>query len=695
MASSGPSLDDCLKLLRGQRDEQKLAGLLLASKLCHGDDATAVLKVYDAVGACFLQRLILTGMGKGSGGFRSGEDKEAYLRLSITLLAALCRVPEIASSEDMVSKVPLVAEIVTKSSDSSIFEECYEFLLLVAVASDGGVAKFYQPGVFDMLASHITTLNDGTRALEFAMQLLQLLVNRLSIGFVISENLPLILSMVTLISRQFAVLQNAFKFDALHMLTSLLSSNNTMFHEALRMMPSNTWAAQVHVGISEILRNRVVSAEKLQALLLADLMMSILGVNWLLNQIQLQHDQEIIPVDKFVFLVLESSRVEVAILLNELAYLKYEPSSSSSDALGIIIQKQQNLALSFSLIEKIIKLLSNVSDAKGTFFFASCLGFNLIWVDGRGKRMNSGGKGSIIRGQAATFSLVGHGWELTDGDVWGCWLIGEFGLRKENSFYSPMKDSTLTKMVSGLEETINLIFDFLQDSKDHGQRKGDDLLAAVRIVGSYLAEVPIACQEKMRALLGYLLSVEGQDETSPFYSICFLLPWLCQITMHIDGCKALASAGGHREIVECLVNMVGSNSQIVDDKDTVFLACDTIMNLLLSRKELKDWIEWSDFVNLLHALIFWNENCKDPSVMMMVSSICCLVLDLTSEESLLNQSSFDQSSLEKLSHLIARSLNQGELEYLKDHSDLHQIISAGYCNWADRFPSVRNAVENS
>ncbi|KAG6477556.1 hypothetical protein ZIOFF_066823 [Zingiber officinale] len=653
MASSGPSLDDCLKLLRGQRDEQKLAGLLLASKLCHGDDATAVLKVYDAVGACFLQRLILTGMGKGSGGFRSGEDKEAYLRLSITLLAALCRVPEIASSEDMVSKVPLVAEIVTKSSDPSIFEECYEFLLLVAVASDSGIAKFYQPGVIDMLASHITTLSDGTRALEFAMQLLQLLVNQLSIGFVISENLPLILSMVTLISRQFAVLQNAFKFDALHMLTSLLSSNNTMFHEALRTMPSNTWAAQVHVGISEILRNRVVSAEKLQALLLADLMMSILGVNWLLNQIQLQHDQEIIPVDKFVFLVLESSRVEVAILLNELAYLKYEPSSSSSDALGIIIQKQQNLALSFSLIEKIIKLLSNVSDAKD----------------------------------------------------------------------SPMKDSTLTKMVSGLEETINLIFDFLQDSKDHGQRKGDDLLAAVRIVGSYLAEVPIACQEKMRALLGYLLSVEGQDETSyllplwfsPFYSICFLLPWLCQITMHIDGCKALASAGGHREIVECLVNMVGSNSQIVNDKDTVFLACDTIMNLLLSRKELKDWIEWSDFVNLLHALIFWNVICFFRCVLLRKLQgpiryddgfkhlLLGVGLDIrgVSSKPIKFRPKFSREVVSSYCKKFKSGTHTfwndmfGELEYLKDHSDLHQIISAGYCDWADRFPSVRNAVENS
>ncbi|KAG6523073.1 hypothetical protein ZIOFF_012926 [Zingiber officinale] len=136
-ALSGP-LDDCLKLLRGQWDEQKLVGLL-TSKICHGDDTTAVLKVYDAVGACFLQRLILTGMGKGSGGFGSAEDKEPYSRLSITLLTALCRVPEIASYEEMVSKVPLVAEIVTKSWSKS--------LTLVAVASDSGRAKFYQPGV--------------------------------------------------------------------------------------------------------------------------------------------------------------------------------------------------------------------------------------------------------------------------------------------------------------------------------------------------------------------------------------------------------------------------------------------------------------------------------------------------------------------------------------------------------------------
>lgn len=65
-------------------------------------------------------------------------------------------------------------------------------------------------------------------------------------------------------------------------------------------------------------------------------------------------------------LVLESSRVEVAVLLNELAYLKYEASRSSSDAAGTIFQKQRSLAILFSLMEKIIKLMSTVSGAKGT-----------------------------------------------------------------------------------------------------------------------------------------------------------------------------------------------------------------------------------------------------------------------------------------------------------------------------------------
>ncbi|XP_064954357.1 uncharacterized protein LOC135616812 isoform X2 [Musa acuminata AAA Group] len=577
MESTGPSLDDCLKLLRGQRDEQKLAGLLLAAKFCQGGDTASVLKVYEAVGARFLQRLLMTGMGKGASGVKSGEEQEAFLRLSITLLAALCRVPEIASSEEMNSQIPHVAEITSTSSDPFIVEECYEFLLLVAAASENGLVKFYESGVMGMLAPHISTLTDGSRSLEFAMQLQQLVVNRLSDDLLNDENLRGMLAMVTSVARQFAVLQNIHKFDALHMLTTLLSSNYIPLHEALRSISTDIWASQIRIGISEILQNRVVSTEKLQALLLADLMMSILGVNWLLEHTRLHHNQEPMPVDKFVLLVLESSRVEVAVLLNELAYLKYEASRSSSDAAGTIFQKQRSLAILFSLMEKIIKLMSTVSGAKGL----------KAWIE------IQTAKNQILVAWLVCTILTDIYWS-------------DQGLVPDRRDPS-VKESTLTKMILGLNETIDLVLDFLQDSKDHGQIKGDDLLAAVRIIGSYLAEAPTACKEKTRDLLGYLLSIEGEEESSPFYSVCFLLPMLCQLTVDIDGCKALASVGGHKMIVECLVNMVGSNGKMVNISDRVLLACDTILNLLLNRKELEVWIEGSQFVNLLHALIFWTD----------------------------------------------------------------------------------------
>jgi hypothetical protein len=51
----------------------------------------------------------------GIGTISSGGDnnRDAYLSLSVTVLAALCRVPEIASSEDMNSKIPLILEVMS------------------------------------------------------------------------------------------------------------------------------------------------------------------------------------------------------------------------------------------------------------------------------------------------------------------------------------------------------------------------------------------------------------------------------------------------------------------------------------------------------------------------------------------------------------------------------------------------------
>jgi hypothetical protein len=51
----------------------------------------------------------------GNGTISSGGDnnRDAYLSLSVTVIASLCRVPEIASSEDMNSKIPLILEVMS------------------------------------------------------------------------------------------------------------------------------------------------------------------------------------------------------------------------------------------------------------------------------------------------------------------------------------------------------------------------------------------------------------------------------------------------------------------------------------------------------------------------------------------------------------------------------------------------------
>ncbi|KAL5786001.1 hypothetical protein ACOSQ2_008393 [Xanthoceras sorbifolium] len=623
--SQSPSLEDCLKLLKGERDEQRLAGLLLVTKICEGDDVVSLRRVYDAVGVRFLDRLLRTGLGKGNVSGSGGDNRDAYLQLSVTVLAAFCRVPEIASSEDMISKIPLVLEIMSKQPGTPVLEECYEFLYLVTTASGDGVTKLYESGGMKVLALQMSTLPDGSHSMELGIKLVQLMLSKLSLEIVIKDYLSELSVMVATIARQFAVLHNALKFESLHFLSTILSSNYSVpLHDALRIMDVN-WSLYMHVGIVAILQNRVAPSDKLQALMLAESMVSIKGEGWLISQINLPDVQDSVPADRCLLLVLESSRVEIAVLLNELAYLKYEASKNTSSTAESVQLKQRNVAIAFSLVEKIIKLISN--------------------IDGN------------------------------EGDV--------------------IDESTFIKVINGLNETIGVVLEYLQDAKEHGQKKGNDLLASVRLVGSYLAETPIACKEKVGELLEYMLSIEGEDEPSPFYSICFLLPMLCQSTMEIGGSKALASSGGNKHVVECLIKLIGPSCHMIEDNGCIFLACDIILNLLLKKEQVQLPMDDSTVVHLLKALAYWTEKTNDPSIIMMASSISALILDCTSEEALANHPNFDRDCLNMLSRLFNRSLaswGQAKSDVAKADMDLLEIVTAGYSRWAHRFPHIRAAV---
>ncbi|KAI9106338.1 hypothetical protein K1719_021866 [Acacia pycnantha] len=619
-----PSLEDCLKLLKGERDEQRLAGLLLVTKFCKGDDLSSLRRVYDAVGPLFLDRLLRTGMGKGTITSDRENDRDAYLRLSVTVLAAFCRVPEVASLEDMVLKIPLILEVMSTEPGSSILEECYEFLYLVSTASGNGIMKFYESGGIKILASQICSMQDGSHLMEISLKLVQLILSKISWDIIIKDYLSELAIIVAAMARQFAVLHNSLKFEALHVLSAIISSKDVVpLFDALRLLPNDSWSHDMRTGIVAILQNRVAPAERLQALMLAESIISTYGEGWLINHRSTSDAQDSPSTDMCLLLVLEQSRVEVAVLLNELAYLKYEAPKDTSATAEAILLKRRNVAVAYSLIERIIKLISNFDGNDGNF----------------------------------------------------------------------IDEATLKKLIRQLNETIGVILEYLEDAKERGQNKGDDLLASVRIIGSYLAEAPPACKEKVQELLGYMLSVQGEDEQSPFYCVCFLLPMLCQITMKVEGCKLLASCGGLNAVLDCFTKLIGSKDYVVENNGGVFLACDTIMNLLLKKDKLQLTLEESTIVNILKALAYWAENSGDTSSMMMASSICALIFDYTSEESLLNHPDFNHRDLRSLYGLIARCQASSGPDANTD-MDLAEIVAEGYSRWAHRYPHIGDAMTN-
>ncbi|KAL3330081.1 hypothetical protein AABB24_034105 [Solanum stoloniferum] len=444
----------------------------------------------------------------------------------------------------MINKIPLILETISREAGSPIIEDCYEYLFLVSTASEEGVQTLYKSGGLNVLASQMMILPNGSHMIELALRLAQIIVIKLPSENVYSEH-PTDLSMVVCaVTKQFAVLQNALKFEALHLLSTILSNRySAPVYDALRLKGNNVWSTNLRIGIVAILQNRVAPSHKLHALVLAECVISIFGERWLIGEMNLTGSQVSLPADRCILLILESSRVEIAVLLNDLAYLKYEASNASSNKENILV-KQRNLGVAFSLVEKIIKLISSFG------------------------------------GEESTANAI-------------------------------ISESTFTKIISGLNETIGVVLDYLRDAKEHGQMKGDDLLAAVRVIGSYLAEAPDACKDKVIELLAYMLSIEGEDELSPFYSICFLLPMLCQITLKTGVCKILASSGAFREVVGYLIALIDQNNFTSEDNGSIFLACDTILNLLLKQEQIKFPSDDPSFIRLLVALSHWAGNISN------------------------------------------------------------------------------------
>lgn len=297
----GGSLDECLALLRGRSDEQRLVGLLLATRFVSSGDLTAVEAVFDAVGWAFIGRLFRTG---------AGQPLSPYAALALSLVSAFVRVPRLAAATEAIERVPFFLGVVRAGADAGPVQDALECLLAVASASEEGLRVELESGGVAAVCQCLGRFTGGEEPwFAIGARLLGTLLSR-GAGegsFVQGGEVG-----VPVLAREFAVQTDMLVFECLGCLVGLLSHRQGGPERGV-------WEDDVRRGVQNLLQSKNVKAEhRLGALKLARLMVEAVGETWLLRSTGLE-EQAKAKGDNFLLVLLNTVRVEVAVQLNEVA----------------------------------------------------------------------------------------------------------------------------------------------------------------------------------------------------------------------------------------------------------------------------------------------------------------------------------------------------------------------------------------
>eukprot|EP00850_Spirogloea_muscicola_P002648 SM000010S04286 [mRNA] locus=s10:767405:772397:+ [translate_table: standard] len=212
--------------------------------------------------------------------------------------------------------------------------------------------------------------------------------------------------------------------------------------------------------------------------------------------------------------------------------------------------------------------------------------------------------------------------------------------------------------------------------------KDDSVLAAVRLVGHYLAEVPEAHQKRVLRLFGFMLTVKATDEDTPLLAVRFLLPALLHITSDGEGCKALVKKRGHKQIVALVTTLarVAPGGGLLGGagvEEPLMAASNIILNLLGTREDFPEPVDAIDYVPLLPAMLAWR--------------------DATEEEAILRSPFMaEPGKLASVAHLIVHFIMAiSETGNMDKDRDLWDITVTSCTECMHLFPTLREAIVTS
>ncbi|MCO5553777.1 hypothetical protein L7F22_007303 [Adiantum nelumboides] len=353
LQDSAAGLENCLNFLKGNSDEQRLVGLLLATKYVKGDEKSSVIQIFDADGIQFINRLLKSGI------HGTTEQEEAYLQLAISVLSAFCRVPELAASDEITEKIPTLLEVLKKRPKATILTDCLECLIGIASASDQGQFSLKKAGALPMLLDCLATFKSGPDCFIASVKLIQMLMSAHVSEEEIAESAASILSTIIAFAELLSHEQESLKLDILLLLQSLCTPEILVQIHAPK---EGRWLSVMRNSIGQVLRSQRAVEQKFLALELAKSIVEYTGSVWLLGSLSFPGESKEMPLDRFFLLLVETLRVESLVLLNEVARSRFQTEILKACSSNDLIKKQHLLATCYFLLESVINVTVEEDD---------------------------------------------------------------------------------------------------------------------------------------------------------------------------------------------------------------------------------------------------------------------------------------------------------------------------------------------
>ncbi|GJP47727.1 hypothetical protein CLOM_g6899, partial [Closterium sp. NIES-68] len=161
---------------------------------------------------------------------------------------------------------------------------------------------------------------------------------------------------------------------------------------------------------------------------------------------------------------------------------------------------------------------------------------------------------------------------------------GEEGGKEVQALVARLGVETVKLCVKIIDAIVKDVLIFLQLAQERERYSHDGVLAAIKLLGSYLTVAPSSHRKRVGRLLGFMLGVKGEDEDRPLLASRYLLPALVHMSSEARGCNTILKRGGHRFLIEYIAetgrtNMTGQLRSGAEGQTSLMQAADVILNL--------------------------------------------------------------------------------------------------------------------